>query len=83
MKLKEPITARQIAAWTNSEIIGDENATVKGLNEIHNVEEGDITFVDHEKYYDFTLKSKAGFIIINKKLEPVEGKVLLYNANPF
>ncbi len=83
MKLKEPITAKQIAAWTNSELIGDENALVKGLNEIHNVEEGDITFVDHEKYYDFTLKSKASFIIINKKIEVVEGKVLFYNANPF
>ena len=64
MKLKEPITAKQIAAWTNSELIGDENAQVKGLNEIHNVEDGDITFVDHEKYYDFTIKSKASFTAI-------------------
>jgi hypothetical protein len=29
---------------------------VLGLNEIHNVAHGDLTFVDHEKYYDFTLK---------------------------
>ncbi len=83
MKLKEPITAKQIVAWTTCEIIGDENALVTGLNEIHNVEEGDITFVDHEKYYDFTLKSKATFIILNKKMEPVEGKVLFYTEKPF
>ena len=83
MKLKEPVSAKQVAAWTDSEITGDEKALVLGLNEIHNVEEGDITFVDHEKYYDFTLKSKATFIIINKKMEAVPGKVLLYNKNPF
>jgi UDP-3-O-[3-hydroxymyristoyl] glucosamine N-acyltransferase len=47
------------------------------------VEECDITFVDHEKYYDFTLRSKASFIIINKKIEAPTGKTLLYNANPF
>jgi UDP-3-O-[3-hydroxymyristoyl] glucosamine N-acyltransferase len=83
MKFSTPVPANQIAAWTNSEIIGNENEPVFGLNEIHNVEEGDITFVDHEKYYDFTLKSKASFIIINKKVEAVDGKVLLFNKNPF
>ncbi|MDB5282098.1 MAG: lpxD1, partial [Bacteroidota bacterium] len=74
MKLKEPVLVKEIAAWTKSEIIGDADGQVLGLNEIHNVEAGDITFVDHEKYYDFTLKSKAGFIIINKKLDAPEGK---------
>ncbi len=83
MKLLQPVSALQIASWTNSELIGDANALVTGLNEIHNVEEGDITFVDHEKYYDFTLRSKAGFIIINKKLEPIPGKVLFYCEKPF
>lgn len=83
MKLQPAVTAKQIADWTKSEIIGDANTTVTGLNEIHNVEPGDITFVDHEKYYDFTLKSAATFIIINKKIEAPTGKVLLYNTNPF
>lgn len=83
MKLKNAVTAAQIAEWTNSEVIGNPEALVLGLNEIHNVEHGDITFVDHEKYYEFTLKSAAGFIIINQKLEAPEGKTLLYNTNPF
>src|ERR1017187_10240658 len=83
MKFKDPSSIKQIGDWTNSEIIGDEKAVVKGLNEIHNVEEGDITFVDHEKYYDFTLQSKASFIIINKRVERPEGKTLLFHQNPF
>ncbi|HLP50616.1 MAG TPA: UDP-3-O-(3-hydroxymyristoyl)glucosamine N-acyltransferase [Chitinophagales bacterium] len=83
MKLKEPIPASQVAQWANAEIIGDGSILVHGLNEIHNVEEGDVTFVDHEKYYDFTLRSKATIILINKKVEAPAGKVLLYTANPF
>lgn len=83
MKFPTPVTAAEIAQWTNSEIIGDGNAKVTGLNEIHNVQSGDITFVDHEKYYDFTLKSAATFIIINKRVEAPAGKTLLYNENPF
>lgn len=83
MKFKEPIPVQQIAAWVNCEIIGDSNAAVAGLNEIHNVEPGDITFVDHEKYYDFTLKSRATFIIINKKVDAPAGKTLLYTEKPF
>ncbi len=83
MKFPTPVTAAEIARWTNSEIIGDGNAMVTGLNEIHNVQSGDITFVDHEKYYDFTLKSAATFIIINKRVEAPAGKTLLYNEHPF
>lgn len=83
MKFKEAVTAKQLADRIGAEIIGDGNALVTGLNEIHNVQQGDITFVDHEKYYDFTLKSPATFIIINKKVEAPAGKVLLYHTNPF
>ncbi len=83
MKFKEPIAAKQIAHWINAEIIGDETALVAGLNEIHNVQTGDITFVDHEKYYDFTLKSAATFILFNKKIEAPVGKTLLFHPHPF
>lgn len=83
MKFKEPISVQQLAEWTNCEVIGNADALVSGLNEIHNVQPGDITFVDHEKYYDFTLKSAATFIIINKKVEVPAGKTLLYTDNPF
>ncbi len=83
MKFPKPIAVKELAELTKSEIIGSNTAAVTGLNEIHNVESGDITFVDHEKYYDFTLKSNASFIIINKKMDAPEGKTLLFNSNPF
>ena len=83
MKFPQPIPVRDIALQTQSEIIGDAEGFVTGLNEIHNVAPGDITFVDHEKYYSFVLASAATFIIINKKVEAPAGKTLLYNDDPF
>ncbi len=83
MKFKEPLSVKQIAEWTGCEVIGDATTFAEGLNEIHNVQTGDITFVDHEKYYDFTLKSAASFVIINKKVEAPAGKTLLFTENPF
>jgi UDP-3-O-[3-hydroxymyristoyl] glucosamine N-acyltransferase len=83
MKLKSPVPLKEIAALINAKIIGDENALVTGINEIHKVIEGDITFVDVEKYYKKSLTSAASFIIINKEVECPEGKALLVLDEPF
>ena len=83
MKFSQPIPVRDIALQTGSEIIGDADGTVLGMNEIHNVAIGDITFVDHEKYYNFVLASAATFIFINRKVDAPAGKTLLYSADPF
>ena len=56
---------------------------VTGLNEIHKVENGDISFVDFEKYYDKCLRSAATIIIINKEVECPAGKTLLVHPDPF
>ena len=83
MKFTKPIPVRDIALQTGSEIIGSADGAVLGINEIHNVATGDITFVDHEKYYNFVLASAATFIFINKKIDAPAGKTLLYHADPF
>lgn len=83
MKFTKGIPVKEIAQKYNCEIIGDENFVATGLNEIHKVEYGDITFVDIEKYYHRSLNSNATVIIINKKVECPEGKVLLFHENPF
>jgi UDP-3-O-[3-hydroxymyristoyl] glucosamine N-acyltransferase len=83
MKFSQPIPVRDIAQQTGAEIIGDAEGVVLGINEIHNVAAGDITFVDHEKYYNFVLASAATFIFINKKVDAPAGKTLLYTTDPF
>jgi UDP-3-O-[3-hydroxymyristoyl] glucosamine N-acyltransferase len=62
---------------------GDPDFIISGLNEIHMVEPGDLTFVDHPKYYKKALGSKATTIIINKKVEKPDGKVLIFSDDPF
>jgi UDP-3-O-[3-hydroxymyristoyl] glucosamine N-acyltransferase len=83
MKLPAPVSIKWIASLINAELLGNENAEATGINEIHSVEEGDIVFVDHPKYYSRCLNSAASFIIINKKTEVPEGKTLLVVEEPF
>lgn len=83
MKFEKPVPLQWIAGIINAEIVGNKNGIATGLNEIHKVEEGDIVFVDHPKYYEACLQSPASFIIINKKTNVPNGKALLVTENPF
>ena len=83
MKLDRPYKLSEIATLINAEFDGDPEFNIIGINEIHMVEPGDLTFVDHPKYYDKALQSKATIILINKKVERPEGKVLLFSDDPF
>ncbi|MGK0413328.1 MAG: UDP-3-O-[3-hydroxymyristoyl] glucosamine N-acyltransferase [Polaribacter sp.] len=83
MKFKKIQTLQQIASLLQVDFIGDKNFQISGINEIHVVEQGDIVFVDHPKYYDKALKSAATTILINKKVDCPEGKALLISDDPF
>jgi UDP-3-O-[3-hydroxymyristoyl] glucosamine N-acyltransferase len=83
MKLIPPVTLREIAALIKAHYIGDPDFLVSGINEIHMVEPGDLTFVDHQKYYEKALQSKATTILINKEVTPPSGKALILSDKPF
>lgn len=83
MKFPQPYTLQQIATIIGSSFVGDANFPVLGMNEIHVVEEGDIVFVDHPKYYDKALQSRATIVLINKEVACPEGKALLISDDPF
>lgn len=83
MKFPQPQSLLQISRLINAEFIGDPNFEILGINEIHVVEPGDIVFVDHPKYYDKALKSKASVVLINKKVDCPESKALLISEDPF
>ncbi|WP_299013594.1 UDP-3-O-(3-hydroxymyristoyl)glucosamine N-acyltransferase [uncultured Polaribacter sp.] len=83
MKFKKSQTLQQIAKLINAQPVGESNFQILGINEIHVVEKGDIVFVDHPKYYDKALQSKATTILINKKVDCPEGKALLISDDPF
>lgn len=83
MKFPTTFSLKQIADIISSEYVGQDDFPVFGMNEIHVVENGDIVFVDHPKYYDKALQSKATIILINKNVECPEGKALLISDDPF
>lgn len=83
MKFPQPQSLLEISELITSEFVGDHLLKIQGINEIHVVEEGDIVFVDHPKYYDKALESKASVILINKKVDCPEGKALLISEDPF
>ena len=83
MKFDTPIPILQIAEKYGLTIRGDSSLTATGINEIHKVSHGDITFVDNEKYYSKSLNSAASIIIIDKEIDCPKGKALLISQDPF
>ncbi|WP_158211049.1 UDP-3-O-(3-hydroxymyristoyl)glucosamine N-acyltransferase [Myroides phaeus] len=72
-----------IAEIIDCKFVGDSNFPVYGINEIHVVQEGEVVFVDHPKYYDKALNSNASIVLINKDVPCPEGKALLISDDPF
>lgn len=83
MKFNRTHSLKEISEIISCKYVGDENFPILGMNEIHVVEPGDIVFVDHPKYYDKALHSKATIVLINKEVECPEGKALLISDDPF
>jgi UDP-3-O-[3-hydroxymyristoyl] glucosamine N-acyltransferase len=85
MKFDKPIPIKTIATHIGAtKLIGDDTLNALGINEIHHVKKGDITFSDVEKYFEKALNSEATFIILNAVPENIpENKVILIHPQPF
>jgi UDP-3-O-[3-hydroxymyristoyl] glucosamine N-acyltransferase len=83
MRFKEPVPVTEIGEMINAEIIGRQEGKATGINEIHKVEEGDLVFVDHPKYYKKCIESAATYIIINQVVDFPPHKTLLLVSDPF
>lgn len=83
MNFPSPVSVQWMAELIGARLIGNANASVKGINEIHRVETQDIVFVDHPKYYDTCINSAATAIIINNETSFPAEKTLLIVEQPF
>jgi UDP-3-O-[3-hydroxymyristoyl] glucosamine N-acyltransferase len=83
MRFERPIPITELAQLIDAEIIGEKEGAATGINEIHKVEEGDVVFVDHPKYYQKCIQSAATYIIINQQTEFPPHKALLLIDDPF
>lgn len=80
----QPQSIQTIAQLINAQIIGDKSLILKGINEIHKVKGGDLSFVDHPKYYKKVLNSSASAVLINaKEVDNPLQKTLLISDDPF
>ena len=85
MKFPSPLSLDEVIHLIGHpvDVVGHVTGKVTGINELHSVEEGDLTFVDCDKYYSRVLQSKATFILVNQPDLPCpEGKVLLISKDP-
>jgi UDP-3-O-[3-hydroxymyristoyl] glucosamine N-acyltransferase len=83
MDLQPSVSLKTITDITGATTGSDSELQVTGLNEIHMVRKGDLTFVDHPKYYSKAVNSKATYIIINRIVDCPEDKVLILHSDPF
>ena len=83
MRFDHKVPIKEIATLINAKLVVNTEAFATGINEIHVVEDGDLVFVDHPKYYEKCIHSAASFIIINKETDFPEGKALLIVDEPF
>lgn len=83
MKFDHPHDIQEIANYLGARIVGDSNRQLTGINEIHKVEAGDITFVDYHKYYKKALSSTATAVIIDQEMDCPPDKTLLVSDDPF
>ena len=88
MKFKSSVSVKILAGKINATLLVDaylaETLLVQGINEVHHVQVGDITFSDHPKYFEKALNSNATFIILNETPENIPtGKIVLLHPQPF
>lgn len=84
MKFPQPITIDELIGIIKKDVTikGNPNNKILGINELHSIVEGDLSFVDHPKYFERMLNSKAAVIFINKDVDCPEGKTLLITDDP-
>ena len=83
MKFKKPISIQEIANFLNCEIIGNENALIHGLNEIHTIHDNHVVLVDQTKHYKKALESDTSVILTKKGGSIIDGNNQLISEHPF
>lgn len=83
MRFEKPVPLIEIARLINAKVVGESEGAASGINEIHKVEEGDLVFVDHPKYYETCVNSAATYIIIDRETSFPPHKALLIVQEPF
>ncbi len=84
MRFTTPLTLNDLLQIIGNKVLvkGEQQIEITGINEIHSVEPGNLSFVDHPKYYEKVLNSVAKVVLINKDVNVPEGKTILISEDP-
>ncbi len=85
MILRQPLSINELIQLIGHPVTvkGDTSVRVTGVNELHSVRSGDLTFVDSERYHNRILQSDASVVLINDaSVDCPEGKALLVTDDP-
>ncbi|MBM7622919.1 UDP-3-O-(3-hydroxymyristoyl)glucosamine N-acyltransferase [Sporohalobacter salinus] len=74
------VSLKELANLVNGEVIGNDEVIISGVGGVENVTEGEITFVQNDKYLKKAESSSAAAIIVNDRIE--SNKALLKVDNP-
>ncbi len=82
MKFKAPVDIKWMAEFVNAKIVGNDTLQVDGINEVHKITPGDISFVNVEKYYEKMFQSAVSAVLIDKEVPCPADKTLLVVDDP-
>ncbi len=87
MKLSQPYRLAELAELLQPHmplsILGPDDCLVHGINVIHKVEQGDLTYADHPKYGDRAINSPASAVILSQAPDEPATKSILLVGDPF
>ena len=63
-------SAKQIAAFTGGEIVGDENATVHTFAKIEEGTPGALSFLANPKYTPYIYNTQSSIVLVNRDFTP-------------
>ncbi|MDE3057372.1 MAG: UDP-3-O-(3-hydroxymyristoyl)glucosamine N-acyltransferase [Bacteroidota bacterium] len=63
------MTLREIAAFIDGEVLGDENISITGVAKIEEAKSGDITFLANPQYERFLETTAASAVIVNRSAD--------------
>lgn len=84
MNFSTPLTISDLLQIIQQQVavVGEIDIPISGINEIHSVQKGDLSFVDNKKYYERMMQSEASFILIDQEIPFPKDKVLLLCKDP-
>ena len=65
-------TAKQIAAFVNGDVVGNENAEIYTFAKIEEGVPGAISFLANPKYTDYIYTTQSSVVLVNRDFQPAQ-----------